>query len=398
MWQRYHMQYFSKKTAWQRTLTPLSVACAERIGQEESILDLTCANPTLQGFVYSPDVLRTFWEQGASYHPQALGVPEARLAVSAYFCQQGGNVQAEEVWIGSGTSELYGHTMAILCDPGDCWLVPQPGYPLFDYVADLAGVRLAHYPLAWDGAWYVDADALEAAADASNARALVVISPHNPTGHVWTDAERKVVIDCCKRHDMALVVDEVFWDFPVDLERASASCAGCEDVLTICLSGASKVAAFPQGKIAWAAVSGPGADEFLARAELVSDTFLSTSTVMQAGLPNLLQAAIPMQKRIRARCRENVSTARQIFEKTPVSVCPVPAGWSMLLRFPQTQDDATWSIAALEKYGVLTHPGYLFGMEGLSRNPFVSVSLLLEPDLFREGMERLVWLVDGAIC
>ena len=370
------------------------MARAARVEQGHPVLDLTCANPTLQGFVYAQDVLSSLWEQGQSYAPHALGLGEVRAAVAAYSCQQGGNIGPEGVWIGSGTSELYAHTMATLCDPGACWLVPQPGYPLFDYVADLAGVQLMHYQMGWDGIWYLDAEALEAAALASGARALVVISPHNPTGHVWTETERSLVIDCCKRHHMALIVDEVFLDYPVDRERSVASIAGCEDVLTICLSGASKVAAFPQGKIAWAAVSGPGADEFLARVELASDTFLSTSTVIQAGLSHLLRAAPVMQERIRVRCRENLSVARKLLAGTPISVCPVQAGWSMLLRFPQTHDDAQWAMAALAHDGVLTHPGYLFGMESVSKNPFLGVSLLLDTALFCEGMQRLVRCVE----
>lgn len=385
------MDSFSKKTNWARRLTPLASArlACERAG--DRIIDLTCANPTLQGFIYPADVQTGFFCNFQVYEPSALGCWEAREAVAGDFCRKGGHIDAGQIWIGCGTSELYAHTMAILCDPGDCWLVPQPGYPLFDYVADLAEVKISHYFLSWDGEWYLDADVLERAAVSSGARALVVISPHNPTGHMWTDKERQVVIDCCRRHKMALVVDEVFLDYPLASD-AVTSCAGIEDVLTICLSGASKVAAFPQGKIAWAAVSGPGAEEFLARAELVSDTFLSTSTVMQTGLAKLLHAAEEMQQGIRLRCQENFKTARSFVAGSSISACSVQAGWSLLLRFPMTCDDATWSMRALKDYGVVTHPGYLFGIESVHDSPFMAVSLLLEADAFLEGMTRLVAL------
>ncbi|MFU8779744.1 MAG: pyridoxal phosphate-dependent aminotransferase [Kiritimatiellia bacterium] len=383
------MPSFSERTSWARTLTPLADACAGRASRSGNVLDLTCANPTQQGFVYAADVVADFWASGQSYAPHALGIPDARQAVADYFCKQGGAVVASQVWMGSGTSELYAHTMAVLCDPGACWLVPQPGYPLFDYVADLAGVQLAHYPLCYDGGWFWDEAALDAAVRASGARAIVVISPHNPTGHVWTMAEREMVLACCKRHAMALIVDEVFLDFPIDRAASIASCAGCAEVLTICLSGASKVAAYPQGKIAWAAVSGPGSDEFLARAELVSDTFLNTSTVIQAGLPKVLSAAGMMQERIRSRCRANLAVAREILADSSISVCAVQAGWSVLLRFPQVRDDAQWAMLALAQEGVLTHPGYLFGMEAVSQSPFLGISLLLEASLFKEGCARL---------
>ena len=388
------METFSQRTSWSRGLTELESARVARVRSGAPVWDLTCANPTRQGFTYGREALASFWGVAEAYAPCALGLPEARAAVAAYICGQGGQVDASQVWIGSGTSELYWHAMTILCDPGACWLVPQPGYPLFDYVADLAGVRLARYPLAWDGAWYLQADALEQAVGASGARALVIISPHNPTGHVWTAAEREMVVDCCRRHQMALVVDEVFLDYPVDASASEPSVAGCEEVLTICLSGASKVAAFPQGKVAWGAVAGPGAEEFLARAELVSDTYLHASTVIQAGLPALLKAAPAMQARIRARCRENLAYARRRLAGTAVSVCGVPAGWSMLLRVPDTMDDIGWALRALQAEGVLVHPGYLFGMESVHSSPFLGVSLLLEASAFAEGIERLARLVE----
>jgi len=394
LWQFTRMHVFSHKTGWSRRLTPLEAARAERVRRGASLLDLTCANPTRQGFLYEKGALAGFFAEARQYAPCALGLPVARAAAAADFCRQGGKIDASRVWLGAGTSELYAHAMAILCNAGDCWLVPQPGYPLFDYVADLMGVRLAHYPLAWDGAWHLMADALAGAAAASGARALVVISPHNPTGHAWTEAEREMVWDCCRRHNMALIVDEVFLDYPVEADQAVPSVAGFAEVLTICLSGASKVAAFPQGKIAWAAVSGPGSEEFLARAELVSDTYLNTSTVIQAGLPGLLAAAEAMREGIRQRCRSNLACARRMLADSPLSVLPVTAGWSALLRLPQTMDDVSWALCALEEQGVLTHPGYLFGMETAHGSPFSGVSLLLREDDFADGIERLARLVE----
>jgi len=361
-----------------------------RVGRGAPVWDLTCANPTRQGFTYDRETLAGFFAEAQAYMPCALGLPEARAAVARYFGGQGGTVEPAQVWMGSGTSELYGQAMAILGDPGSCWLVPQPGYPLFDYVADLHGIRLARYPLAWDGSWYLQAADLERAVVASGARAVVVISPHNPTGHVWTAAEQALVMDCCRRHRLALIVDEVFLDYPVEQEGPLTTLAGCPDVLTICLSGASKVAAFPQGKVAWGAVSGPGAEEFLARVELVADTYLHTSTVIQAGLPVLLAAAPALQARIRARCRANLADARQQLAGTSVSVCAVQGGWSLLLRLPDTRDDVSWAQALLDRWGVLVHPGYLFGMEAVHCSPFLGVSLLVEPAVFAEGLARLV--------
>ncbi len=139
----------------------------------------------------------------------------------------------------SGTSEAYSHVFRLLCEPGDEVLVPAPSYPLLEFLAELADVRLATYPLLYDHGWHVDLPGLRAAITARS-RAVVVVHPNNPTGSFVKPREAEALAEICRDAQMAIVADEVFLDFADGIE-AAASFAGGSGALTFTLSGLSKI-------------------------------------------------------------------------------------------------------------------------------------------------------------
>src|SRR5690606_38858046 len=115
------------------------------------------------------------------------------------------------------------------------------------------------------------------------------VAPNNPLGTTYSAAERRAVEERCRDAGVALVVDEVFADYPLDGPPAPRWLPGGGGFV---LSGLSKVAALPQVKLSWILVTGPPAfaDPVLARLEIIADTFLSVSTSVQLALPELLRA------------------------------------------------------------------------------------------------------------
>lgn len=372
---------FSRRTAWTRQPTPWAMAS----GELEGVIDLSCANPTRHGFGYAEAVRHSFYAGGAVYDPHPLGAAAARAAICDYVAQHDGETTAAQIWLGAGTSELYGQLMQLLGDPGDAWLVPEPGYPLLDYLADLTGTRLLTYPLHFDGAWHIGHTEIQAQlTDHPEIRAVALVSPHHPTGHVISATDLARTAECCAVHDRALIVDEVFLDYPLQSPTALPTAARSQPCLTFTLSGLSKVAAFPQGKLSWGVATGPAHSvaEAMARLELIADTYLSVSPVLQHGLPTILREAPTLQERIRERCRVNYATAQRLFADSAVSVLSVAAGWSALWRLPALQNDEAWALSLLREAGTLTMPGYLFGLGRAGAGPFLCVSLLIEPSRF----------------
>jgi alanine-synthesizing transaminase len=378
---------FSRRTAWTRQHTPWAAAARDING----LIDLTCANPTRHGFAYPEAVRRSFYAGGGVYDPQPLGSADARAAICDYMAQHDGEAAPTQTWLGAGTSELYAQLMQVLGDPGDAWLVPEPGYPLLDYLADLTGTRLLTYPLRYDGAWHYAHAEIRAQMEADpGIRAVVLVSPHHPTGHVASPTDLARVARLCAEHERALIVDEVFLDYPLQPSTSLPTAARTQPCLTFTLSGLSKVAAFPQGKLSWGVATGPAhwVAEAMARLELIADTYLSVSPVLQQGLSVILREAPSLQERIRARCRDNDAIAQRCFADSAVTVLSVAAGWSALWHLPALQSDEAWSLRVLREAGALTMPGYLFGLDSTGAGPFLCVSLLSESSRFETACRR----------
>ncbi|MFH1566730.1 MAG: pyridoxal phosphate-dependent aminotransferase, partial [Gemmatimonadota bacterium] len=282
----------SKRTSWDLEPNPLAAALEARRRRGAPILDLMLSNPTQAGLAY-PDGL---WQalrraEASAYRPEPLGRPSARAAVRSYYGEKGTIVAAERVLLTASTSEAYAFLFKLLADPGDEVLVPRPSYPLFEFLAGLEGVAARTYPLRYRaGRWETDLDQL-AAAITDRSRAIVVVSPNNPTGNSVRPEERAALEDLAAECGLALIADEVFADYPLEAGPGeAASFASGSRVLTFALSGLSKVLGLPQLKLGWMVVDGPAdaARDALARLEVIADTYLSVATPVQEALPELL--------------------------------------------------------------------------------------------------------------
>ncbi len=113
-------------------------------------------------------------------------------------------------------------------------------------------------------------------------RAIIMISPNNPTGSVVTDAELVAMAAIARDNDLALISDEVFTDYPI-AGTQPASALRQQTALTFTLGGLSKSVGLPQVKLGWIAVGGPAAlvADALERLETICDAYLSVSTPVQ---------------------------------------------------------------------------------------------------------------------
>src|SRR5258707_1545527 len=211
---------FARRTRWNLDENSLSRAVASLRTGGTPFLDLARSNPTECGFNYDQQgILRAFAQSEISHYvPDPRGLSRAREAVSGYYAGLQSPVSAGDVVLTSGTSEGYSFVFRLLCNPGDEVLIPSPGYPLFDFLADLCDVRLVRYPLFYDHGWQIDLPALAATAS-SRTRGLIVVHPNNPTGHYTSESERARLADFCVQHGIALIADEVFLDFSLKESR-----------------------------------------------------------------------------------------------------------------------------------------------------------------------------------
>jgi aspartate/methionine/tyrosine aminotransferase len=151
---------FSKRTGWKLSPNALTLAQREVAAAGREVLDLTASNPTRVGLNYDGEAILGALTQPAAldYDPQPKGLPAARQAVLNYYREQHDvfSVHPENIVLTTSTSEAYSHLFQLFCNSQDEVLVPKPSYPLFDFLADLADVKLVPYPLIYDHGWQVD--------------------------------------------------------------------------------------------------------------------------------------------------------------------------------------------------------------------------------------------------
>ena len=357
----------------------------------EPLIDLTESNPTRAGFGYPPDLLVPLANaRGLRYAPSPLGSMEARRAVAADYERQGVRVPPERVVLTASTSDSYSLLFKLLADTGDEVLVPRPSYPLFDHLTRLDLVVTRHYDLDIHGSWSIDFSSLERAIT-PRTRAVLVVSPNNPTGSFVTADELDRLAAICAPRDIAIVADEVFADY--ELEPGAASRAGRvatrRDVLSFALGGLSKSAGLPQVKLGWMAVGGPDrlVAEALERLELVCDTYLSVSTPVQLAAAELLHRGAAVRSQIAVRIVANYRALHTAVAGAPsCRVLPSEGGWYAVLQVPSLESEEDLVLRLLAD-GVLTHPGYFFDFP---RGSFLIVSLLPPDASFADGVSRVL--------
>lgn len=369
----------------------VSLANARLRAAGAPLVDLTESNPTAVGIPYPPDVLTGLADpRGARYAPEPLGLPAAREAVARECTRPGGApVDPGRVILTASTSEAYSILFKLLCDPADEVLVPQPSYPLFDLLTSLEAVIPRTYRLEYHGAWSIDRASVEHAIG-PRTRAVLVVSPNNPTGSMLRAADREWLGDLCGSRGIAIVSDEVFADYPLAPRADASSFTGDPRALTFVLGGLSKSVGLPQVKLGWMAVSGPEpvVHDALHRLEIICDTMLSVSTPVQWAAPGLLERGHPIRSAIRDRLSANLRTLRSAVAAHPsVSLLEPEGGWSAVLRVPATISEESLVLRILEHAHAIVHPGYFFDFP---HEAFMVVSLLPDPARFEAAIRRVL--------
>lgn len=375
----------------------LAAAVAAHRAQDGELLDLTTTNPTTVGLRYPENILAPLADPAAAtYQPEPFGVRPAREAVAADYARRGISVADSRIVLTASTSEAYSLLFKLLCAPaGDDVLVPAPSYPLFDHLTQLDGVQSRVYDLEYHGRWEIDAHSVDAAWT-EQTRAVLAVSPNNPTGSLLSEQEFRALAMRCHARGAALIVDEVFVDYPIAATAAGQSPPGeGSRALTFRLGGLSKSAGLPQVKLGWIAVDGPEdlAGPALERLELICDTYLSVSTPVQIAAPALIAAGAAVRAQILDRIRTNHAALHgAAAARSSTELLAMDAGWSAVLRVPSTQSEEDLVIELLEQRGVLIHPGFFFDFP---HEAFLVFSLLPEPSTFRRGIARVMEHLDG---
>ena len=377
---------FSRRTDWNTEESELARAHRLRVQAGLPIADLTASNPTRCGFDYAAELLEALANpQALDYDPQPQAACAAREAVCRYYADHGVALEPEQIVLTTSTSEAYSFLFRLLCDPGSEILVPQPGYPLFDFLAVLDDVRLKAAPLVYDHGWQIDPEGFRRAITPET-RAIVLVHPNNPTGHFTKPWEAEELARLCREFDLSLIVDEVFLDYGL-LARAQQLCRGAgrrsgfrgERAEQDCRAAAD------EGGVDCGHRSGAGAGagaagghcRYVSLHECAGPVRAAEVAGGAGGYPGADSSACDGQSG-----RAGPATGRL----PVVQRLEVEGGWYAMLRIPALKPDEQTVLELLER-GVWVHPGYFFGM---AESGWLVVSLLGPEEEFSTGVTGLV--------
>jgi alanine-synthesizing transaminase len=389
---------FSARTAWDRTPNLLAARQEMLARRGVAPLDLTVTNPADCGLAPDEAWLRSILNRQplGTHAPEPLGHPGARQALARDLTRFGAHLDPGQLVLSSSTSEAYVRLFELLCDPGDSILVPAPSYPLLPYLAELASAELRPFSLPEDPWGALDLDALEGLADEST-RAVVLVSPANPTGWILGERDQARIDRLCARRGWTLIVDEVFIEFQRGSPSPTSVSARPGEALTFALQGLSKSAGLPGWKVAWTAVLGPAPerDEALARLELIADAHLSVADPPQRALAEVLAGSADWRGRVALRIDQNWRALHDARRPDAAwDILRTGGGWSAVLQLPHTADETEVCLALLES-GVQVQPGHFYDFP---RGRWLILSLLPAPAPFGEGVERLARVLDRAFA
>ncbi len=386
---------FSRRYDWHFPPNALGELLARKQAAGRALLDLTQSNPTRVGLDYAREaILAALARPGALvYEPSPRGRPEALGAIAEYYHGLGCPLDAAQLFLTASTSEAYGHLFKLLGDPGDEVLIPTPGYPLLAYLARFEGLRAVSYPTRYseEKGWSLDLEVIEALVT-PRTRAVLAVSPNNPTGAYLKPAELGALDALCTRHDLALVVDEVFADYagPTAPPPPLRTAAGRTRCLTFVLNGFSKMVALPQVKLGWVAVCGDVdlAREAGRRLEALLDFYLSVAGPVQHAVQRLLAGREAIQRQIVARLEVNEAWLHSQADRSGHGrVLRREGGWYAVVELHDTLDDEARVLDLLERWDTLVHPGFFYDF---NRDGFVVLSLLPPPEIFQAGAAHLL--------
>ncbi len=366
------------------------------------IINLSSGSPGESGVVFPPEILeegfRNF-QNNPKYSPDPKGDFSARGAIKKFYETRGFRINTDNILVTSGTSESYLHMFRLLGGKDGEILFPNPGYPLFDHIAAIANVSLGHYQLDASNNWQVDVRDLESNIS-EKTRAIVLISPNNPTGGVLTKENLEAVLFVAEKHRLAVISDEVFSEFVYDDEKfprvAAMEKTSTHDVDIFTLSGISKTYALPGLKLGWIVATGPNAPRYLDELELSVDTFLAANQLSQSMLPVIMEKGNSFVLDYRKRLEESRKIAMKILGTNDHITFSKPMGGLYL--FAQIHgyhgSDEDFVIELMEQTGIFVHPGYFYDYE---KGLHVLISFVMEAGRLRQVLEQFVQFVTPRV-
>ncbi|RXK49500.1 pyridoxal phosphate-dependent aminotransferase [Halorientalis pallida] len=357
----------------------ISNLAAELEADGVDVVDLSVGEPDFDTPQNVKDAAEDALEAGETGYTPSNGIPELKEAIAAKLADDGLDHDTDEIIVTPGGKQALFEIFMSLIDDGDEVCLLDPAWVSYEAMVKMAGGSLARVDLSpHDFQLEPALDALgEAVSD--DTEILVVNSPSNPTGAVYSDAALEGVRDLAVEHDITVISDEIYKEITYGVDQTSLGAIDGMADRTVTLNGFSKAYAMTGWRLGYFA----GPEELIDQAGKLHSHSVSCAVnfVQHAGveaLENTDEAVVEM----RDAFEERRDMLADLFADHGVDV-PVGDG-AFYMMLPVDDDDQAWCEGAIEDAHVATVPGSAFGTPGYAR-----LSYAASKERLQEGVERL---------
>ncbi|SHG81951.1 pyridoxal phosphate-dependent aminotransferase [Halobaculum gomorrense] len=318
-------------------------------------------------------------DAGHTGYTSSNGVPELKAAIAEKLRADDIDADADDVIVTPGAKQALYETVQTLVDEGEEVVLLDPAWVSYEAMVKLAGGDLARVDLAPHD--FSLADGLDdlAATVSEETELLIVNSPSNPTGAVYTEEALEGVRDLAVGHDFAVISDEIYDEIVYGVEQTSlASLDGMAD-RTVTINGFSKAYSMTGWRLGYLHATG----DLVSQAGKLHSHSVSCATnfVQRAGIEALRNTDDSVEE-MRAAFESRRDMLVKLFDGHGVDVAVPDGAFYMML--PVDEDDSAWAEEAIQEAHVATVPGSAFGAPGYAR-----ISYAASEERLKEGMQRL---------
>jgi len=362
----------------------------ELVKKGKKIINLSSGNAGEFGIYFDKKILKNSLKKFIKdpvYHPDPKGSLAARKAIQKYYGARRLKISTDQIILTSGTSESYFHLFKMLARPGERILFPRPGYPLFEEIGNLSETGFCYYNLDQNADWEIDLQNLESRIR-PDIKAIVLISPSNPTGAVISEKILLRLIKIAQKHNTAIISDEVFSEFMFDGEYPRIATLS-QKINIFTLSGISKTYALPGLKLSWVVITGPDSKKYIDEFERSADAFLACNQISQCMLPDIMNHGKTFLKKFQKHLAANLTAAIQILNKCPnISFVKPQGGFYLFAKIKGLRiSDEEFVIRLLKKTGIYVHPGYYYDYE---KGLHILISLLAPQKVLEANLKKII--------
>ncbi|WP_265111115.1 pyridoxal phosphate-dependent aminotransferase [Halosolutus halophilus] len=357
----------------------ISALATELENEGADVVDLSVGEPDFPTPENIVQAGKDAMDAGHTGYTTSAGILDLREAIADKLAADGLDHTTDEIIVTPGAKQALYEIVQALIEDGDEVVLLDPAWVSYEAMVKMAGGDLTRVDLSGSDLQLEPALDDLAAAVSDETELLIVNSPSNPTGAVYSDAALEGVRDLAVEHDVTVISDEIYKEITYGVEPTSlGTFEGMAD-RTVTVNGFSKAYSMTGWRLGYFA----GPEDLIDQAGKLHSHSVSSAVnfVQHAGIEALENTETAVDQMVQA-FRERRDLVVDLLDDHGVDVA-VPEG-AFYMMLPVDSDDQAWCEGAIEDAHVATVPGSAFGTPGYAR-----ISYAASEERLKEGIERL---------